>query len=199
METSDSTVRCVLSELVHGAVARSALRASALTESYLVGVLLDFLRSDPQRLGLLLGAEWLKATALPPLLRYRRVREIADTTLFLSGVFADYVDSSATGSDYYRSIGTRAYLDLGALAQNRGCSESPPSADIFADTYNDLGRRFQQFALVLSTIADRELFPAQRRVLALYQRWLERGSERHRRRLLSLGVTLEIPDPLRPN
>lgn len=199
METSQSTLRCVLSELIHGAFARSSLRASLFTQSYLVGIMLDFLRADPERLGLLIGVEWMKAAALPPVLRYRRLKEIADTTLFLSGVFADYVDASATGSDYYRAIGARAYLDLSTVRPRVDPAESAPPDDVFADTYNDLGRRFEDFASVLATVADRQLFPAQSRVLGLYQRWLECGSDRQRRRLLNLGVVVERADPSRPN
>lgn len=199
METSDSTVRTVLCELVHEAIQRSALRTSPFTESYLVAVLLEFLRTDPERLGLLLGVESLKAAALPPGLRYRRLKEIADTSLFLSGVFADYVEASANGSGYYRTIGARAYLDLGSLQRPLVVAEPTPP-DVFSETYNQLGRRFEDYASVLTTVADRELFPAHRRILALYQRWLQSRSDRQRRRLINLGVTLgKGDDPSCPN
>jgi len=206
VETSDSTVRAVLSELVHGAMQRSPMRASPFTQSYLVAVLLEFVRSDPARLGLLLGVESVKAAALPPVLRYRRLKEIADTSLFLSGVFADYVETSSTGSAWYRTIGARAYLDLGGLRRRLVPAEPAVSApaDVFAETYNHLGRHFEEFASVLTTVADRELFPAHRRILALYQRWLETRSDRQRRRLINLGVSLgtsrsEGDDPSCPN
>ncbi|HYB97768.1 MAG TPA: hypothetical protein VEC57_01420 [Candidatus Limnocylindrales bacterium] len=184
-EGSDVSARLLLAELVHQALARTAVSTTDLTESYLAGLLADFLRSEPDRLGQTFGVEWLRAASLPPMERYRRLKDIADTTLFLSGVFADYVEGTLTGADYFSQLGSRAYLDLGDLGNNE--------RDAFSETYHDLGRRFEDFAAVLAVVADRNLFPANDRVLGIYRSWLESGSKRTARRLYHLGVIPQRP------
>ncbi|HYC54870.1 MAG TPA: hypothetical protein VEL28_08015 [Candidatus Binatia bacterium] len=187
-EGSDVSARLLLAELVHEALARTAVATSDFTESYLAGLLADFLRSEPDRLGQTLGVEWMRAASLPPMERYRRLKDIADTTLFLSGVFADYVEGTLTGPDYFFQLGSRAYLDLGDLGGGTASDH-----DTFSRTYHDLGHRFEDFAAVLSTVADRDLFPASDRILSIYRSWLESGSPRTARRLYHLGVTPHRP------
>ena len=129
--------------------------------------------------------ELYETAALEPGLRYLRLKEIADTTLFLSGVFLDYVEAKPASTEYYYTVGSHAYLSLGTLDQTYSDGELS-----YSGTYTDLGSRFEDFARALTHIADHELFPSSERALRLYETWMETGIERCRRRLLALGVSV---------
>lgn len=180
-----SSLESVFREFVSEALRAQAVPASERTSSYLVGLLSDFATASPGPESRALGMELYEAASLDAGLRYLRLKEIADTTLFLSGVFLDYVEAKAASTEYYFTVGSRAYLSLGTLDQTYSDGELS-----FSQTYTDLGSRFEDFARALTYIADRELFPSSERALRLYETWMETGIERCRSRLLALGVSV---------
>jgi hypothetical protein len=181
LATAASTEEAFAS-LVRDALANDPVPASPSTERYLVDLLGGFLRTDPERLDRVLGIELMRAAQLEPRQRYRKLKEIADTTLFLAGLFLDYLEASLPATDYYFAVGTRAYLDLGSL-----CDDARIEGSGRGQTFTELGRRFEDFVRVLGTISDRDIFPDDRRGLAIYRRWLETGNSRDERRLVGLG------------
>ncbi len=174
-------ISAVTHGLVKDALAEQQLRTSDETAHYLANLLAVFLRTDPALLDRTFGPALLEATSLAPVQRYGRLKEIADTLLFLSGIFLDYIEAKPVATEYFFEIGSSAYLHLGVLDQMQRSGG-------IAETYTDLGRRFADFVRVFSTISDRELFASDTHVLRLYRRWLERASPRDQRRLLALGL-----------
>jgi hypothetical protein len=172
----------VLHDLVHDALATHRVKVADDTEYYLTGLLSAFLRTRPERLSRALGVELLKSDDLEPGRRYAKLKEIADTSLFLSGIFLDHLEAQLVATDYFFEIGSTAYLRLG-----RG-DERHPLVEPFVNTYIDLGLRFEQFVRVLSAMADAELFASNSRVVGLYERWLRSGTPRDAHRLVALGV-----------
>lgn len=179
----------VLHDLVHGALETHRVDVSDETEYYLTWLLSDFLRADPERLSRALGLELLKVTELEASQRCRRLKDIADTSLFLSGIFLDYLESGLTAPDYVFEVGSTAYLRLGH-GEGRN-----PMVEPFVETYLDLGRRFERFVHVLAAMADSELFRSNSRVIGLYERWLRSGTARDAHRLVALGVIPAKPEP----
>jgi len=179
----------VLHDLVHTAFEAQRVAASDDTEYYLTSLLSDFLRADPERLSRALGLELLKVEELGPSQRFARLKDIGDTSLFLSGIFLDHVESGLAATDYVFEIGSTAYLRLGH------CERRHPLADAFAETFKDLGRRFEQFVRVLAAMSDTELFASNARVLGLYERWMRSGTARDAHRLVALGVIPGKPEP----
>lgn len=173
----------VMYDLVKSGLQRHRVSVSELTEYYLVALLSDFSRMDRNLLSRSLGADLLATASLEPSVRYAKLKDIADTSLFLAGVFLDHIEAQAAATDYFFDIGSRAYLDLGGLE-----SRQQPQARPFVETYNDLGNRFDEFAGVLSVIADERLFASSRYVLGIYQRWLNTGNHRDAKRLVALGI-----------
>ncbi len=168
--------------MVRAALAEHGLRTSDDTEYYLANLLAVFLRADPAAFHRTFGPALLEATGLAPAQRYQALKELADTLLFLSGIFLDYIEAKPVATEYFFEIGSTAYLQLSALEQMK------VAGGWFAETYTDLGRRFEDFVRVLATISDRELFASDAHVLRLYRRWLESASPRDRRRLATLGL-----------
>jgi hypothetical protein len=172
----------VLYDLVRDALVTQHVKVREETQYYLASLLSAFLRTDRERFSRVLGVELLKADDLEPARRYARLKEIADTSLFLAGIFLDHLEAQLPTADYYFEVGSTAYLKLG-----RG-DERHPLVEPFVDTYRELGMRFEQFVKVLSAMADAELFQSNSRVVGLYERWLRRGTSRDAHRLVALGL-----------
>ena len=162
--------------LVRESLRAQSVGASQAAEYYLVALLSQFIRMDPRRLEEPLGPALVKAAFAEPSLRHGQLKQVADTTLFLTGIFLDHVESRLADTEYYFAIGSSAYLHLDDL-------------DAPAYPYRELGDRFEAFAGVLARIADTELFRSDDRLLTLYDRWLAKGNARDQARLVSLGVT----------
>ena len=172
----------VLYDLVHDALATQRVKVTEDTEYYLTSLLSAFLRTNSERFSRVLGVELLKADDLEPARRYAKLKDIADTSLFLAGIFLDHLEAQLPTTDYYFEVGSTAYLKLGSG------DERHPLVEPFVDTYRDLGLRFEQFVRALSAMADQELFASNSRVVGLYERWLRCGTSRDAHRLIALGL-----------
>jgi len=175
-------IGAVLYDLVRDALVTNRVEVSEDTEYYLASMLSAFLRSDPERFSVALGVELLRTAYLEPTRKYAKLKEVADTSLFLSGIFLDHLEAQLPTTDYFFEIGSNAYLQLGTG------NERHPLVEPFVDTYRDLGRRFEQFVHALAAMADAELFASNSRVVGLYERWLKSGTSRDAHRLIALGV-----------
>ncbi len=179
---SRESLTSALYDLVGRAFETEAVDASEDSRHYLLNLLSAYATVGPERLAHALGPQYLEASSLEPASRYVRLKEVADTSLFLSGVFLDYVEAQLPATEYYFDLGSSAYLHLGSLDERRAAAGST------SDTFFELGRRFEDFARVLSAVSDADLFPSEQRTLGLYTRWMNEGTERDARRLIALGV-----------
>src|SRR5262245_14210826 len=139
-------------ELVRNAMAAQQVASSETTEFYLVHLLETFAR--PRAGNLLdrpLALDFLEAFHLPASQRYERLKRVADTALFVTGVFVDSLERSSVGAPYYHALGQSAYARL---------SDEPPRATL-ADLFRELARRFPDFVRVLTEISDQEIFRRQ--------------------------------------
>lgn len=174
-------------EFVQSAMGRHGVDAAPETEHYLVTLLDAFVRATPDRLSRPLGPELASVDQLDPIRRSMRLKDLGDTTLFLAGVFLDYIEAKPATTEYYYTIGRTAYGRLAGMARN-GTGGYAAQARTFAE----LSERFVSFATVLSTVADSELFGGSERLVSIYNRWLATGSPRDAARLIAKGV---IPTP----
>lgn len=119
--------------------------------------------------------------------RYRELKRVGDTSLFLSGVFSDSLAATAVGAGYYAAMGERAYgsLAAGGLA---------PSG--LEEIYGELARRFVDLADLLAEIAEIAELRSNRGLVRLYQRWLRTGSRHLAAKLRERGVA--VAPPARP-
>ena len=176
-------VTSAIYDLVRDGLVTQRVEVSDLTEHYLVSLLEAFVRTEPGRLSRALGPELLSTTGLEPALRYVKLKDVADTSLFVSGIFLDHVEAQLPATDYFFEIGSRAYLDLRELDE-----QACPAGDTYADTYQDLGQRFADFVGVLAYIADKELFGTNEQRIGIYRRWLHSRNRRDEGRLVELGM-----------
>jgi hypothetical protein len=171
-------------EFVRAAMSTQQVASSETTEFYLVQLLEGFATPDrPDLLDPPLGIDYLQALQLPPRQRVGKLRRVADTALFVSGVFFDSLERRLVGAEYYATLGRTAYAHL---SNDAGCGA-------LAEPFEELAGRFPQFVRVLADISDRELFRHQQDTLRLYRRWLHTRGHREADLLLRRGVIPAAP------
>src|SRR5207237_162006 len=169
LSTSNLTV--IFREMVRTAMAAQQVASSETTEFYLVQLLEGFAR--PARGNLLdppLALHYLEAFHLPAAKSYAKLKRVADTALFVTGVFVDSLERSLVGPEYYAALGRNAYARLSAQS----------SRAALASLFEELAGRFPEFVRVLTEISAQELF---RREQGLGVAGHHDGEERARRRL----------------
>jgi hypothetical protein len=174
-----STLTGVFHGMVRSALRTQGIPASEHTEFYLVQLLASFVR--PDRTDLLdppLGVDYLQALQLPSSQRFGRLRRVADTALFLTGLFLEYLERTAVGPRYYAQLGRTAYARLSA----------DESHDGLASSFEELSGRFEDFVRVLGEIGDTELFRSDADTLRLYRRWLLTRGPREAELLVRRGI-----------
>ena len=168
-------------ELVQSAMSSQEVRSSEETEFYLVQLLENFAHPQSDWFDRPLALDYLESFRSSASDRRAKLRRVADTSLFLSGMFMETLERTLVGPRYYVHLGRLAY---GYLATAGHPSPGWPFAE--------LSHRFEEFVQVLSEISFNELFPSDRHLVRTYSRWLLTGSERDRAWLIRRGL---IPMP----
>jgi hypothetical protein len=163
-------------QVVQDALDAVHLTTNEPTEWYLVGLLGDFTRAriTDAPLGVALAE-----TPTDPGERVRRLKQVGDTSLYVSGFFAESLGRRLVDVDYYASIGSSAYSELaGRLAGS------------LTEVYRELSARFPAFVEVLAEVRRRVDF-AGADVTRLYEQWLRTRDAWIEKKLRALGVLVD--------
>lgn len=152
------------------------------TEYYLVNLLVDY--ADPTRVDREpLALKLAQASEASPETRARKLREIGDTSLYVSGFFADSLTRRTVDVDYYVSMGGSAYGQLARLPVG--------GPGLLREAWGELASRFQAFVDVLGEIKGRiNLSTQPPNILRMYEEWLKTGSDDLEQRLRAAGVLI---------
>ena len=172
-----------VSEFFHDEV-KEALRAKqvdagATTEFYLVNLLVEFTSSAVDESPLVL--KMAEAASAPPEVRLRALKEVGDTSLYMSGFFAEALARRLGGDlDYYMSMGGAAYRQLAAMM----------SGSVFREVYSELAGKFPAFVDVFGEIRSHSNFTSAGGgdLVKMYEEWRRTGSEWLESRLRASGV-----------
>jgi hypothetical protein len=176
--------RTVFEELVSGAVRATRPPPTELAVRYLIELLAGRVRVLPAPVGdeAPLGEALLRARLESGAARTRRLHALGDRALFVSGFFGDSLRRSLVDLGYYREIGRAAYADVAADLSRRIAAQPWPRL------FEELADRFRDFVDVLAEVGDRARPRRAPDLLRIFERYLETGSERERRRLVALGL-----------
>jgi hypothetical protein len=176
---SHASVAEYFHEVVTEAIRNQGVDTSETAEYYLVNLLAAFAKSpvDDEPLALKISA----AVLASPDERMRQLKDVGDTSLYVSGFFADSLNRRLVDVDYYIEIGGRAYGEL--ARQFRVYRNSEVGA-----VYVELHEKFPRFVDVLAEISEKSAMTSNQGVVQLYERWLRTGSERVAQRLRAQGV-----------
>jgi hypothetical protein len=122
---------------------------------------------------------------MPSVQRFDTLKRVADTSLFVTGVFVDCLDRGLVGADYYTALGRNAYAQLSNEMRRGG----------LGDSFVELADRFPDFVRVLGAISALELFNRAGRDPAL-QALAPDGSAREADLLVRRGL-IPVPPPTR--
>ena len=114
--------------------------------------------------------------------RVATLKEVGDTSLYVTGFFADSLERGLVASDYYVTIGESAYRELSTRL----------SASSVSVVYEELAAKFPRFVDVLAKIRGQVSFGGGD-VAELYAEWLKTRSEWVERRLRQMGMIV-VPD-----
>jgi hypothetical protein len=166
---------------LESAMAKMQVSAQPLTRYYMAMLLADFLHLDSQPLNRALGPELIRALDHRGSIRTIRLREVGDTSLFVSGFFTDSLQRSLINVGYYVRLGKYAYRNIHA-----------PSDDTLAPVFQELESKFVEFVDVLNEVSAQFALHGDSNLLKLYEQWLKTGSKRSQRLLQEQGIT---PNP----
>src|SRR5438128_116392 len=157
-------------EAVSKAIKSQGVSTTELTEFYLVNLLSEFATGPlPEEALAIKMCEGLQST---PASRAQKLREVGDTSLFVSGFFPDSLNRSLVDVDYYIGMGEVAYGHLSRLAP------STRGSDVFTQVFSELSDKFTRFVSVIGEIAQsNDATGSPVNVLRLYEKYLKTASE----------------------
>lgn len=145
--------------------------------AYVVGLLSRFARKTGSagRRSAPLSIQYLSARHSRGGSRAGALREVGDRALYISGAVPESLKRSAVNLGYVRSIGESAYAEV---AETTGGWE----------VFEQLAARFVEVSDVIADV----LVPDDEgsNLLAVYERWQQRGDEKDLRRLMRAGVVV---------
>jgi hypothetical protein len=178
--TTHASVEGFFHEVLAEAMDREGVEASEPTEFYLVGLLGEYAKAripdEPLSLRLV-------GTSADAGERVKALKEVGDTSLYLTGFFADSLQRKLVGVDYYMGLGQAAYRELSTRLATSSVRE----------VYQELAGKFPRFVDVLSEIRRHTTFLGQD-VVRLYEEWLRTRSDWVENRLRALGVLVQGGD-----
>lgn len=173
-------------DLLQGAMRSQEVRSSPDIEFYLVKLLEGYAHTERDWFERPLALEYLESFHSPLPHRYGKLKRVADTALFVSGLFMESLHRTLTSSDYYMQLGRTAYGQLSALSSDVGA--------IPGDLFAELEERFPDFVRVLAEISFQELFRGDVHTVRVYTRWMYTRSERDARWLVRHGIIPYMPE-----
>jgi len=191
IETS-SSVWAFFRQTVEEACKNQRVDATPEAQTYLSGLLEDFVRPDASALSETLDRSLTlmldEALKTPPPERFEKLRTLGDGTLYVSGFFGDHLEARGVDDGFVATIGGFAYGSAGAMLRGGGGGSA-------MDIFGELSRKFARFVDVLAEVAESTSFSPKTSTgaLRLYEKWLRTGSDRLARELAAQGLT-----PVRP-
>jgi hypothetical protein len=181
-----ATVTEFFRDAVTDALRSTRVSAAEPTEFYIVNLLVEFTKVskvDEEPLALKM-AELASAT---PDARVKGLKEIGDTSLYVSGFFQPSLTRRLVDVDYYIAMGGSAYRQLAQLVgTTRGSA-----TDFFRAVYDELAGKFAAFVAVLHEVRRNTSLAApasSANLIQIYEEWLKTGSEWLEKRLREAGL-----------
>jgi len=174
-------------EVVREALSRRKIKTSPLAENYLVQLLEHFMDADNlyhvdedsgQREHKTLAELFLKAVNAAGSTQVELLKNLGDTSLYISGFFGESLDRKVVDLDYYVGMGGAAYGSL---------SKTVPD-ESFRMVYGELSVKFVEFVDALTYISTKSLVQGNENILRLYNKYVNTGSDLAREQLLEKGI-----------
>src|SRR2546425_9106563 len=182
-------------ELLALAIENQRARVQQATELYLANLLAGFVQPEAllvreedgslQRRPLaLLLREALEEEGAARALALRR---LGDTSLFVSGMFAESLSRSLVDVQYAIAMGSRAYDAVGEVTARHGRGDR--------SVWDELAEKFSSMVEVLNEVSERTLASSNAGLVRIYEKWMKTGSARIATLLSEHGVPAVLAVP----
>ena len=176
------------SELVAEAFVERKIETYPLVKDYLAQVLEFYLTTDNlftiqrengKKEQETLAEMYLKAVNEPSIsVRVEKLKQLADSSLYISGFFGDSLKRKVVDVDYYADIGGIAY----------GCLAEQAAEDLHSRVFHEFATRFVDFVDVLTLISQKAMVQTNKDLLRLFDRYIATGSALARDQLAEQGL-----------
>jgi len=180
------------SMMVSKAMKGQGIKASPMAEFYLSNLLTGFI--DARRIsGKTFSERFLKALGAEGGLKKILLKELADSSLFISGFFHESLKRKIVDVDYYMDMGIISYNMLSEFFSGNGRDYNTTLSSL----YREMSEKFLKFADILDEISEESSIKTARDLLRLYERWLRTKSKRTETLLRELGID-PVSVPVKP-
>lgn len=185
-------------EVVTEAIEERKIKTFPFVASYLVDLLTHYMitenlfercKKDGKLKREMLAEMYLKATSNEDGINGELLKQLGDSSLYISGFFGDSLKRKVIDIDYYIGIGGSAYATLASYS----------SEDILSRVFNEIAERFVEFVDVLTLISQKAMFSGREDLLRLYDRYLLTGSGLAEDKLKQKGLLSVDLDPKKVN
>lgn len=169
-----SSVEGFFHDVLSDAIEEQGLTASVATEGYLVNLLSEFAHNqvpdDPLTVKYAMAGEGEASRAVV-------LKEVGDTSLYVSGFFKESLKRRAVASEHYVDLGGAAYAQLADLFGSRS---------ILGEVYDELAAGFARFVSVLGLV--RSQLHIEDNLEEVYKRWAVSPTPALEQQLRKFGV-----------
>ncbi|MBT4760150.1 MAG: hypothetical protein HOO06_00510 [Bdellovibrionaceae bacterium] len=174
-------------EAVDSAFKQLKIKTFPLVQTYLVSVLdyylvMDNLFEKSDKTGRydqkMLSELYLEAGTLSKEKKLETLKQLGDSSLYMSGFFGDSLSKKIIDLDYYVDMGGAAYGDLSTITRD----------DIYSRLYKEISYRFVEFMDAFSLISQNSMIQSNKDLLKLYDKYLSTGSELAKEQLAKEGI-----------
>ncbi len=112
---------------------------------------------------------------------YTTLKNLGDFSLFVSGLFSDFLKNKLNDIAYYISLGSSAYQHLAGWNN---------SENNHSQTFSELAQHFTQLVDVLGEISEKNGLHNTQDKLRLYEKYLISGSDHHKNKLTEQALPI---------
>ncbi len=193
MLTAANTMKEYFREALGSALESSRVSLTEDAQVYLVHLLDEFVRSEKVYAGTDHGERPIfalmmkRAAEANPVEAVRIYKHLGDSSLYLTGFFADAVAREIVSRDYYVSVGESAYSSVADLARTSRFAQPDLFMEL-AERFADLVDLFEAMSLHGDKTAPQGMSDA--RLVQLIERYQRTGSKEVLQTLSAHGVVL---------
>jgi hypothetical protein len=176
------STREYFAEVIHEALEKRRLSSPPKVTEYLVDLLDTRVLSDNVNEKQTLAETLLRAIQADRAVRHEMLKNLGDTSLYISGVFGDSLRRKVIDIDYYASIGGVAYQYL--------ASEMTEKSKV--EVFKEFSERFMDYVDVLAFVGQMSGLQSNTDLLRLYERYIATGSLLAKEQLVEKGLLTDI-------